>query len=107
MTAPFVAGLRVRPEVIAIEGPGPVMTIRVEMPEVWDAVRIDAPVNATVVEVKVRALEVLYPGAGPHEEYVMKLRGFEVLDEFVSLMEAGAIDGSIFLVTSRRRRPVR
>jgi hypothetical protein len=107
VTAPFVAGLRVRPEVIRIDGPGPVMTIRVEMPEVWDAIRIDAPVNATVMEVKIRALQLLYPGAGAHEEYVMKLRGFEVLDEFASLMEAGAIDGSIFLLTSRRRRPVR
>lgn len=107
MTAPFVAGLRVRPEVIRIDGPSPIMTVRVEMPEVWDAVRIDAPVTTTVVEVKVRALETLYPGAEPHEGFVMKLRGFEVLDEFASLMEAGAIDGSIFLLTYRRRRPVR
>jgi hypothetical protein len=107
VTAPFVAGLRVRPDAIRIDGPGPIMTVRVEMPEVWDAVRVDAPATTTVVEVKVRALEALYPGAGPHEEFVMKLRGFEVLDEFASLLEVGAIDGSIFLLTYRRRRPVR
>ena len=41
------------------------------------------------------------------DEFVLKLRGFEVLNEDVSLAEAGAIEGSIFLVTYRRRRPVR
>jgi hypothetical protein len=41
------------------------------------------------------------------EEFVMKLRGWEVLDESASLTDAGAIDGSIFLLTYRRRRPVR
>jgi hypothetical protein len=35
------------------------------------------------------------------------LRGFEVLDEDLPLTGAGASDGSIFLLTSRRRRPVR
>jgi hypothetical protein len=40
-------------------------------------------------------------------EYVIKLRGFEVLDENVSLADAGARNGSIFLLTHRRRRPVR
>ena len=40
-------------------------------------------------------------------DFVLKLRGFEVLNEEVSLAEAGAVEGSIFLVTYRRRRPVR
>jgi hypothetical protein len=37
----------------------------------------------------------------------MKLRGLEVLDEGRTLAESGAIDGSIFLLSHRRRRPVR
>jgi hypothetical protein len=41
------------------------------------------------------------------EDYVMKLAGWEVLDENLSLSAAGARSGSIFLLTSRRRRPVR
>ena len=36
-----------------------------------------------------------------------KLRGWEVLDEGASLADAGATDGSIFLLTHRRRRPVK
>jgi len=38
---------------------------------------------------------------------VLKLRGWEILDENASLAEAGVVDGSILLMTYRRRRPVR
>ena len=55
---------------------------------------------------KVAALEELMPGAD-QRDYVLKLRGSEVLDESRSLTDVGAIDGSIFLLTSRRRRPVK
>jgi hypothetical protein len=41
------------------------------------------------------------------EDFVIKLRGWELLDESQSLAAAGAGNGSTFLVTSRRRRPVR
>jgi hypothetical protein len=34
-------------------------------------------------------------------------RGWEVLDEGQSIADVGALDGSIFLLTNRRRRPVR
>jgi hypothetical protein len=48
------------------------------------------------------------PGAELRDEdYVLKLNGWEVLDESASLAATGAVDGSIFLVTGRRRRPVR
>jgi hypothetical protein len=52
------------------------------------------------------ALDALFPGEAP-DAFVMKLRGFEVLDESESLTKVGAVDGSIFLLTYRRRRPVR
>jgi hypothetical protein len=79
----------------------------VQVPEVWDVVRIETPPSEPVLSLKVRALEALYPAAEFHEDFVVKLNGFEVLDENASVAEAGAVDGSIFLVTHRRRRAVR
>ena len=54
-------------------------------------------------------LEALYPEATGelHADFVVKLRGWEILDEGASLADAGVIDGSILLLTFRRRRPVR
>jgi hypothetical protein len=61
-----------------------------------------------VLDAKVAALATLAPeGWEDHENYVVKLNGFEVLDEQVSLTEEGIVDGSILLVTLRRRRAVR
>lgn len=106
--APFVAGVRVRPVSISLSrGGGDIMSIRVEMPEVWDAIRIEASSSTTVAEVKRAALGELYPEALSDSNVVMKLRGFEVLDEHASLVDAGALDGSCFLMSFRRRRPVR
>ena len=108
MTEPFVAQLRTRGEVIELAAAGPAIVVRVEMPEVWDTVRVHASPDERVLTLKRRALEVLYPGTELHDEdYVMKLNGWEVLDESASLAATGAVDGSIFLVTHRRRRPVR
>ena len=108
MTSPFVASLRARPSTIRVAPAGTdTITIRVEMPEVWDVVRIVASPSQPVVEVKLRALEALCPEVEFHQELVLKLRGWEVLDENASLTEAGVVDGSILLMTYRRRRPVR
>lgn len=109
MSVPFTAQLRSRPEVIRLGTESePVITIRVQVPEVWDTVRIDAPADTPVSVVKERALQALMPDeAGDLAGYVMKLAGWEVLDERVSLADAGAKHGSIFLLTNRRRRPVR
>ena len=106
-STPFVAQLRARPETIRLGTSGePVITVRVQVPEVWDTVRIDAPSTTPVIVLKQRALEILQPGFEP-AEFVTKLRGFEVLDETASLSAAGVMNGSTLLVTSRRRRPVR
>ena len=107
MTAPFVWSVRSRPEVITVGSvDGRVLNVRVEIPEVWDVVRIAAAPEATVRAVKDAALAVVIPEADA-DGYVMKLRGYEVLDEGQTLAEAGALDGSIFLLSYRRRRPVR
>jgi hypothetical protein len=109
MTEPFVAQLRTRGDSIELAAPGgPAITVRVEMPEVWDVVRVTASPDERVLTVKRRALERLYPGSELHDDdYVLKLNGWEVLDESASLAASGAVDGSIFLVTGRLRRPVR
>lgn len=108
MTTPFVAELRARPDIVRLGGPDDaVISIRVEVPEVWDTLRIDAPPGTPVDEVKRRALEVLVAGGADPGHYVVKLRGWEVLDEARSLTDVGAQNGSTLLVTHRRRRPVR
>lgn len=108
MTAPFVASLRARPETLTVGDAGAnTWTLRVQSPEVWDAVRIQAPPSTPVRSVKERALSALVPETRAAGELVMKLNGFEILDEDASLAEVGALDGSTFLLTHRRRRPVR
>ena len=108
MTTPFVTQLRSRPSTIRLAAAGvDTITIRVEMPEVWDVVAIVVSPDESVVNVKKRALEALYPEAQSHADFVVKLRGWEILDETASLADAGAIDGSILLLTFRRRRAVR
>ena len=107
MTTPFVAELRARRETLHVGArDGRAITLRVEVPELWDVVRVATAPDTTVDEVKGASLRVLNPRANP-DAYVIKLRGFEVLDERASIGDAGAVDGSIFLLTHRRRRPVR
>ena len=107
MTAPFVTGLRARRDAVPVgRKDGKALTLRVEVPELWDVVRVVAGPDASVEDVKTASLRALNARANANA-YVIKLRGFEVLDERASLADAGAIDGSIFLLTHRRRRPVR
>ena len=108
MSAGFANSLRARTGdiVLAEAGPGSIR-VRVEMPEVWDAVRVVAGPAEPVLTVKVKALDALFPAAEFHQEFVVKFRGWEILDESVTLADAGVVDGSILLVTYRRRRPVR
>jgi len=108
VSAPFVAQLRARPGVLRLGADGQLrITLRVQMPEVWDVVRIETPSTEPVAAVKASALDALYPHGEPADAFVMKLNGYEVLNEAVSVADAGATDGSTFLLTSRRRRPVR
>ena len=107
MTAPFVSQLRTRGDVLQLAPAGsPAITVRVEMPEVWDTIRASISSNTALAVLKSAALDALAPGEAA-DAFVMKLRGFEVLDENESLTKVGAVDGSIVLLTNRRRRPVR
>jgi hypothetical protein len=108
MSEPFVSQLRARGKALQIAADGaPSITVRVEMPEVWDTVKAEVTSSTSVRVLKQRALEALYPVDEPIEEFVLKLRGWEVLNEDASIADVGARDGSIFLLTYRRRRAVR
>jgi len=108
MSTAFVSTLRARASTIRIAPEGAeAITIRVEMPEVWDVVRIVVAPRDPVLTVKVRALEALFPEAELHQDFVLKYRGWEILDEAGSLADVGIVDGAILLLTHRRRRPVR
>ena len=108
MSEPFVAQLRARGKALQLAPAGaPSITLRVEVPEVWDTVKAVVSPAQLVIDLKLAALDALYPVAALPDEFVMKLHGWEVLNENVSLADAGARDGSIFLLTYRRRRAVR
>lgn len=106
--APFVTLLRTNGELIELATGGePALHLRVQIAELWDSVRVDAPPSEPVIKVKRAALDALYPVGIDPDEYVVRLHGFEILDENVSLNAAGVRDGSILLLVWRRRQPVK
>ena len=108
MTTPFVTSLRARREVLQLAAPGaPAITVRVEMPEVWDTVAAVVSPDEPAISLKLRALDALFPDGELQEDFVLKLRGWEMLDEQQSLKVGGMVDGSIVLLSRRSRRPVR
>jgi hypothetical protein len=108
MSAAFVNSVRARPDTLRLGAGGAgSWTIRVQVPEVWDTVRIEVPASASIREVKDLAMSALMPETHDVGELVMKLHGYEMLDEYASLADSGAKDGSTFLLTYRRKRPVR
>lgn len=108
MTAPFVSELRVSDDVIVlVGGDGPVLHLRAQVAELWDALRVDAPASASVADVKAAALNAFFPNGASFPDFVVKVRGFEILYENESLAAAGIRDGSTLLLAMRRRRPVK
>jgi hypothetical protein len=106
-TTPFVSGIRAQGEPVRLgSGSGPVLHLRAQVLEAWDAIRIDADPSASVRSLKDVALRELYPDVRANDEYVVKLHGFEILDENAPISATAARNGSIFLITDRRRRPV-
>ena len=111
MTAPasVVNSLRTQNGVLAIgdhlDSPT-VITMKVTMPDLWETIAVRCEGDTPVSTLKRAALEAFNQPTHYPEDYVLKLRGFEVLDENASLADAGVRDGSTLLVTSRRRRPV-
>ena len=107
MSTGFVSGLRARPETLRLVAEAlPGITVRVQT-ETWDTIRAVVSADEPVRELKTRALEIFFPLGVQPDEYVLKLHGWEVLDEDATITATGAREGSIFLLTQRRRRPVR
>jgi len=106
MSASLATIARARPQTVVLGAGHGALTLKVEMPERWDVVRVTASPTDTVLSVKVAALAVLEPHAD-HRRWVMKLRGAEITSESKTLMEVDATTGATFLLTLRRRRPVR
>jgi hypothetical protein len=109
MTDPrlFVNGLRTQGHAFKLGAPsGLPLQLRAQVLEAWDAIRIDADPSASVKSLKQLALRELYPDTKHESEYVVKLHGFEVLDEDAPISSTAARNGSTFLITDRRRRPV-
>ncbi len=105
---PFVTQLRTPAEAIQIAPLGvECITIRVQLLEAWDAVKIVAEPTTTVAVVKTRALAILAPDVPSPADVVTKLGGFEIRDEAKSLADAGVKDGSTLLLHFRRRQPIK
>ncbi len=109
MTVPFVTALRTRTDPVRVGDMNDAdrWTLRVQSAEAWDAVKVEAAPSALVRDVKRAAMAVLMPDIDATEHFVVKLRGFAIADENISLRGVGAMNGSTLLVTSIRRRPVR
>ena len=108
MTAPrpFVNTLRTQGEPLTLgSGSGSVLHLRAQVLEAWDAIRVDADPSTSVKSLKQLALQTLYPHVDEND-YVVKLHGWEILDENAPISSTGARNGSIFLISDRRRRPV-
>jgi hypothetical protein len=104
---PFVSSLRTRGEPLKLgSNTSAPLQLRAQVLEAWDAIRIDADPQASVKSLKELALRELSPDVRNVDDYVVKLHGFEVLDESAPISSTDAKNGSIFLITDRRRRPV-
>ena len=105
---PFVTQLRTPAEAITVAPVGAdALTIRVQLLEAWDAVKVVAAPDTPVATVKARALAVLAPDVPLPGDVVTKLGGFEIRDEAMTLAAAGVKDGSTLLLHFRRRQPIK
>jgi hypothetical protein len=108
MSTTFVRQLRSRGAPLELAPPGPnSIAFRVQAAEHWDVLRVVADARTTVGDVKGRVLAEFYPDYAYPDEFVLKYRGWEMLDESAAIGQSGIVDGSIILLGDRRRRPVR
>ncbi|HEU4829558.1 MAG TPA: hypothetical protein VFT04_10200 [Gemmatimonadales bacterium] len=81
------------------------LSMRIMVQDVWDEVRISAPVTTSLGDLKRQALAVTRVMRNP-DGYVVKFRGAEVPDD-ATLSDAGIVPDANLIVLPRRRRPVR
>lgn len=80
--------------------------VRVTVADVWDAVPLDLEPSTSLADLKREALHRARVRHDP-DEYVVKFRGAEMLDESATLRDAGIPPNAALIVLPRRRRPVR
>lgn len=80
--------------------------VRVMVQDAWDEVAFSVPPTTRLADLKQRALDVTRIRR-PADEYVLKFRGAELMDESQSLTEAGVAPNGALIVLPRHRRPVR
>lgn len=83
-----------------------ILPVRVMVQDAWDEVLLELPAATPLAELKRRALEATRVIRDP-DDYVLKFRGAELSDEFLSLADAGLVPNGALIVLPRRRRPVR
>ncbi len=82
--------------------------VRVMVTDVWDQVFLAVEPGMTVAELKRKALtQALKRSDLTLEDYVVKFRGAQVLDESTSLAALGAGANAPFIILPARRQPVR
>lgn len=82
------------------------LPIRVRVQDVWDDVVLDLPSGTPLAEVKRRALSQARLGTANPDDYMVKYRGGEVLEERNSLAAEGVTRNGALIVMRRRRQPV-
>ena len=107
MSAALVGELRSARAPLQLATGAGAITVRVQVAEMWDAIRVTAHPDTAISELKQRVVNEFFPGHEYLDDFVLKLRGWEMLDENQSIKTGGMVDGSIVLLARRRRRPVK
>jgi len=81
--------------------------VRVMVTDAWDQVTMAVDAATGVAELKRRALEQALQRRVVADDYIVKFRGAQVLDETISLGSLGAGPNAPFIVLPAHRRPVR
>ncbi len=107
--APFVTGLRTPHGAVTQIGAagGERVTVRVQFEALWDAMAVSVRTDEPVITLVDAILTHVGLQHSSQADFIVKLRGWEVKSTDVSVAEAGARDGSTFLVAYRYRRPIR
>jgi hypothetical protein len=108
MSAGFATQLRARAGTLQLAPAGAAapLTIRVQVAEAWDAVRMEVSPSTLVDEAKRAALDILMSDNKAPDAYEVKLRGV-LVEERSTMQDAGVTNGATLLVIGRRKRPVR
>jgi hypothetical protein len=83
------------------------LSLRVTVVDTWDTVRLEVEPSTTVADVKRRALATATGRTVNADDYVVKYRGAQVLDERQTVAGVALPDGAPLVVLPGRRHPVR